>query len=146
LRQRMDANAAGDKVATEEAAIELLRRSGARFTPLNNGLTRIDYDATPFDNSRCRKDAVSLTYKGVDSYAPMATYLGQEGYCLEFALREGAQTSDGVKGTTGAAAVAYLLLSTLPGVTVIASIYGKRGKQFESQASQTGPPMPTRPL
>jgi hypothetical protein len=34
---------------------------------------------------------VSRTYKGSDGYAPMPMYLGQEGYCLEFELREGKQ-------------------------------------------------------
>lgn len=34
---------------------------------------------------------MSRTYQGHDGYAPMAAYLGREGYCLEFELREGKQ-------------------------------------------------------
>jgi hypothetical protein len=51
----------------------------------------LDCDVTPFDNSRTKKEGVSRTYKGVDGYAPMAAYVGQEGYCLELELREGSQ-------------------------------------------------------
>jgi hypothetical protein len=51
MRQRMDANAAGYKAVVEDAAIAFLRRSGARFTPLDNGLMPLDCDVTPFDNS-----------------------------------------------------------------------------------------------
>ena len=41
------------------------------------------------DNSGTRKEGVSRTYKGCDGYAPMPAYLSQEGYYLEFKLREG---------------------------------------------------------
>ena len=51
----------------------------------------LDVDVTPFDNSKTAKEGVSRTYKGYDGYAPMAAYLGREGYCLEFELREGKQ-------------------------------------------------------
>jgi S-adenosylmethionine hydrolase len=34
------------------------------------------------DNSQTRKEGVSYTYKGYDGYAPIAAYLGQEGWCL----------------------------------------------------------------
>ncbi len=44
------------------------------------------------DNSGSRKEGVSRTYKGCDGYGPMPAYLGQEGYCLEFDLREGKQS------------------------------------------------------
>jgi hypothetical protein len=91
LRQRMDANAAAYKDVVEEAAIAFLRRSGARFTPLDNDLMPLDCDVTPLDNSQSNKEGVSRTYKGMDGYAPMAAYLGQEGYCLEFELRVGSQ-------------------------------------------------------
>ena len=43
------------------------------------------------DNSGSRKEGVSKTYKGHDGYAPMAGYLRQEGYCLDFEFREGKQ-------------------------------------------------------
>ena len=91
VRQRMDAHAAGYQAAVEAAAIEFLRRSEARLTPLGNGLMPLDCDVTPFDNSQSKKEGVSRTYKGMDGYAPMAAYLGQEGYCLELELRAGSQ-------------------------------------------------------
>lgn len=91
LRQRMDANAAGYQQIVEAAVVAFLRRSGAQFTPLDNGLVPLDCDVTPFDNSQTKKEGVSRTYKGMDGYAPMAAYLGQEGYCLELELREGSQ-------------------------------------------------------
>ncbi|MEJ2621762.1 MAG: transposase [Candidatus Thiodiazotropha sp.] len=51
----------------------------------------LDADVTPIANSGSRKEGVSRTYKGCEGYAPMPVYLGQEGYCLEFELREGKQ-------------------------------------------------------
>ena len=91
LRQRLDANAAGFKDVVIEAAIEFLRRSAAVITPLSNGLVPLDADVTPMNNAKTKKEGVSLTYKGEDGFAPMAAYLGQEGYCLELELREGRQ-------------------------------------------------------
>ncbi len=91
LRQRMDAHAPVFLPVVQDAAIEFLRRIGARITPLDNGLVALDADVTPLDNSGTKKEGVSCTYKKVDGYAPMAAYLGQEGYCLELELREGKQ-------------------------------------------------------
>ncbi len=91
LRQRMDAHAAGFLPVVQEAAIEFLRRTEARITPLDIGMVPLDADVTPFDNGQTKKEGVSRTYKGTDGYAPMAAYLGQEGYCLELELREGKQ-------------------------------------------------------
>ncbi|WP_420857096.1 transposase, partial [Thiococcus pfennigii] len=91
LRQRMDAHAAAYQGVVEAAAIEFLRRSGARITALENGLVPLDCDVTPFDNSQSKKEGVSRTYKGEDGYAPIAAYLGQEGYCVGLELRPGSQ-------------------------------------------------------
>jgi hypothetical protein len=91
LRQRMDDLAGEFKPVVEDAAMVFLQRSAATLTPLDNGLMPLDCDVTPFDNSRTKKEGVSRTYKGVDGYAPMAAYVGQEGYCLELELREGSQ-------------------------------------------------------
>jgi len=91
LRQRMDSCATEFQPLVENAAIEFLLRSGAVLTPLDNGLMPLDCDVTPFDNSRTKKEGVGRTYKGTDGYAPMAAYLGQEGYCLELELRDGIQ-------------------------------------------------------
>ena len=43
------------------------------------------------DNSGSHKEGVSRTDKGHDGFAPMAVYIGQEGYCLDFDFREGKQ-------------------------------------------------------
>jgi hypothetical protein len=91
LRQRMDAHAGGYLAVMQAASLEFLRRTRAHLTPLDNGLMPLDCDVTPFDNSRTNKEGVSRTYKGTDGYAPMAGYLGREGFCLEFELREGSQ-------------------------------------------------------
>jgi hypothetical protein len=71
--------------------VTFLRNVGAPITPLANGLVPLDCDVTPFDNSKTRKAGVSRTYKGCDGFAPMAAYLGQEGWTLELEMREGSQ-------------------------------------------------------
>jgi hypothetical protein len=40
----------------------------------------LDADVTPLNNAKTKKEGVSRTYKGDDGFAPMAAYLGQEGY------------------------------------------------------------------
>ena len=47
----------------------------------------------PQDNSNTSKEGVSRTYKQFDGYAPIAAYLGMEGWCLEVELRPGSQHS-----------------------------------------------------
>ena len=42
-------------------------------------------------NSKTGKEGVSRTYKGFDGYAPIALYLGKEGWCIGHELREGKQ-------------------------------------------------------
>jgi hypothetical protein len=91
LRQRMDAHAEGFRPVVETAAVTFVRNVGAPITPLANGLVVLDCDVTPFDNSKTHKEGVSRTYKGDDGFAPMAAYLGQEGWCLELEMREGSQ-------------------------------------------------------
>ena len=54
-------------------------------------LTPFDIDVFPMDNSRTKKEGVSYTYKGFDGYAPLAAYLGEEGWCLACELRPGSQ-------------------------------------------------------
>jgi len=48
---------------------------------------------TPHDNSNTQKENVSRTYKGTDGYAPIACYLGQEGWGIRYELRAGKQHS-----------------------------------------------------
>ena len=94
LRQRMDKHAKAFGPIVEKANIDFLANIQPDLKPLSDfSISHIplDADVTPLDNSGSKKEGVSRTYKGHDGYAPMAAYLGQEGYCLEFELREGRQ-------------------------------------------------------
>ncbi len=90
-RQRMDERAKDYLPALVRASIDFLQSSQATITALPMGHVPLDMDVTPFDNSGSKKEGVSWTYKKHDGYAPMAAYLGQEGYGIEFELREGKQ-------------------------------------------------------
>ena len=91
LRQRMDKHAECFLPIVEKASRDFLANIQPTFTPLSTGHVPLDADVTPMDNSGSHKEGVSRTYKGHDGFAPMPIYLGQEGYCLEFELREGKQ-------------------------------------------------------
>jgi hypothetical protein len=71
----------------------MLKRLKAPITGYKNGLIPLDVDVFPQDNSNTKKEGVSRTYKNYDGYAPMAAYLGMEGWCLEVELRPGSQHS-----------------------------------------------------
>ncbi|RKX75183.1 MAG: hypothetical protein DRP60_09150 [Spirochaetes bacterium] len=43
------------------------------------------------DNSGTHKEGVGRTYKGCDGYAPIFSYIGEEGYMLGCELRPGTQ-------------------------------------------------------
>lgn len=62
-----------------QANVEFLSSKGVPVTPLYTGHIPLDIDVTPHDNSKTKKEQVSRTYKGMDGYAPIACYLGQEG-------------------------------------------------------------------
>jgi hypothetical protein len=91
LRQRMDGWAETFRPIIENASRDFLINTQPSLSCLDTGHIPIDADVTPMDNSGSRKEGVSRTYKGTDGYAPMAVYLGQEGYCLAFEMREGKQ-------------------------------------------------------
>ncbi|WP_419634985.1 IS1380 family transposase [Thiolapillus sp.] len=91
LRQRMDKHAISFLPIVEKASRDFLSNIQPALRPLSTGHIPVDADVTPMDNSGSHKEGVSRTYKGHDGYAPMAVYLGQEGYCLGFELREGKQ-------------------------------------------------------
>jgi hypothetical protein len=104
LRQRMDEHAGTMIPLVDRASIDFLATVGAEVTPViirhGRGLTPrkvryavLDIDVTPFDNSRTKKEGVSWTYKGFDGYAPIAAYLGEDGWCLGLELRPGSQHS-----------------------------------------------------
>ena len=71
----------------------MLKRLEAPITGYRNGLIPLDVNVFPQDNSNTKKEGVSRTYKNYDGYAPIAAYLGMEGWCLEVELRPGSQHS-----------------------------------------------------
>lgn len=91
LRQRMDANADLYRGVIDTAMIQFLQQANVPITPLHTGHVALDLDVFPMDNSRTKKEGVSRTYKGHDGYAPLAVYLGEEGWSLGCELREGKQ-------------------------------------------------------
>ena len=91
LRQRFDQRAGDDLGYVREAALDFLVNVGGDPGTLETGHVPLDADVTPFDNAGSRTVGVSRTYKGHHGYAPMAAYLGREGYCLELELREASQ-------------------------------------------------------
>ena len=91
LRQRMDEHAQDLLPILYETGIEFLVKAKVPVSPLSMGCVALDIDVFPMDNSGTCKEGVSRTYKGVDGYAPIAAYLGEEGWCLACELREGQQ-------------------------------------------------------
>jgi hypothetical protein len=71
----------------------MLKRAKVAISPLSTGHVPLDADVFPQDNSNTSKEGVSYTYKNYDGYAPIAAYLGQEGWCMEVELRPGSQHS-----------------------------------------------------
>ncbi len=93
LRMQLDAQAENLLPVTSELSVGLLERSKAPVTALACGLVALDIDVFTQDNSKTRKEGVSRTYAGTDGFAPIAAYLGQEGWCLALELREGSHFS-----------------------------------------------------
>lgn len=100
LRQRLDAAAQTLDVNWNEVLLQesatLIRKIDATVTNVEAGEYRyipLDIDISPFDNSGTKKEDVSRTYKGVDGYAPIFSYLGQEGDAVNTELREGSTHS-----------------------------------------------------
>ncbi len=93
LRQRLDDVAVGLRPLVDAAAVDFIRNCKALITKLDTGHIPLDCDVFPMDNSQTKKEGVSRTYSGTDGYAPIAAYLGREGWCLELELREGKQHS-----------------------------------------------------
>lgn len=93
LRQRFDEDPQKFLQIAQKASIELLKNGKAHLTALDTGHIPLDADVFPMDNSGTKKEMVSRTYKGHDGFAPIAAYLGLEGWCLEVELRPGSQHS-----------------------------------------------------
>jgi hypothetical protein len=91
VRQRIDEGADLYLPYVQKAAVDVLLSAKAPVTPLSTGHVALDVDVTPMDNSNTKKEGIGWTYKQVVGYAPIAGYLGQEGWCLGFELREGTQ-------------------------------------------------------
>lgn len=102
LRQRFDEHASDMIPIVDAASTDFLVSIGAPVTPVRSdkGATlravrhkyvALDIDVVPMDNSGTKKEGVSYTYKGFTGYAPLAAYLGEEGWCLACELRPGSQ-------------------------------------------------------
>ena len=94
LRQRLEIGGkTGWSKAVMDSSLELLNHLQTEITPCLRDLVPLDIDVTPFDNSDTKKEGVSRTYKGVDGYAPIFAFLGEEGYGINVQLREGKEHS-----------------------------------------------------
>jgi hypothetical protein len=93
LRQRLDEVAPALRHIADNSSVGFLKKARVTITPLDTGHIPLDCDVFPMDNSKTRKEGVSRIYNGEDGYAPIAAYLGKEGWCLELELREGSQHS-----------------------------------------------------
>ena len=91
LRQRMDDIGDSRREDILQANLSMFTAHGIKPSPLPCGLTPLDIDVSPFDNSKTSKEGVSRTYKGCDGYAPIFAYLGTEGFLVNAELREGKQ-------------------------------------------------------
>jgi hypothetical protein len=90
MRQRLD-EAGGDLIPiVVKASRTMLKRLQVAISG-DKKLVPLDIDVFPQDNSNTSKEGVSWTYKHFDGYAPIAAYLGHEGWCLEVELRPGSQ-------------------------------------------------------
>jgi len=91
LRQRLDEHADALLPIVYQSNIDFLAHAQVPVTPLATGHVALDIDVYPMNNEKTRKEGVSRTYKGFDGYAPIALYLGKEGWCIGNELREGKQ-------------------------------------------------------
>ena len=90
LRQRFDANATNliEKVIIP-CNLNFLRNISAPISGIYTGHVVMDFDTSPFNNSKTKKEHVSWTYKGFDGYNPMFGYIGEEGWCITAELHPG---------------------------------------------------------
>ena len=99
LRQRLDEMGESARLVVDEWSVALLKAGEAPVSALGSGHVAVDIDVFPMDNRDTRKQGVGRTYAGYDGYAPIAAYLGEEGWCLGLELRPGTQHS--AKDTPG---------------------------------------------
>ena len=91
LRQRLDDLGSAPREVILEESAALTRRHAPVVSACWGDRVALDIDVSPFDNSGTKKEGVSRTYKQVDGYSPIFAYLGEEGYLVNLALREGRQ-------------------------------------------------------
>jgi len=95
LRQRLDMVNGRFDIILKEETLKLIKLAAPALTPVitevHGNLLPLDIDVSPFDNSKSHKEGVSWTYKNVDGFAPIFSYLGREGYLVNVELREGKQ-------------------------------------------------------
>ena len=84
LRQRFDEDSRALIPLLDAASIEFLQNAQVPISALSTGHVPLDMDVFPMDNSGTKKEGVSYTYKGHDGYAPIAAYLGLEGWWAMF--------------------------------------------------------------
>ena len=78
--------------ALDAINLNLLKREN--YTAIKTETTQyipVDINVSPMDNSRTGKEGVRRTYKGMDAYSPIFSYIGKEGYMLDCELRPGKQ-------------------------------------------------------
>jgi len=95
VRQRLDylgPELAKTSLIMEESA-KLLKTCGIEPTSTFTGHVALDVDISVHDNSKTKKAGVAKTYLGIDGYAPIYAYLGEEGYLCNTELREGSSHS-----------------------------------------------------
>jgi len=93
LRQRMDKVAEATRSIVNFCTVELLKKAKAALSTLASGHMPLDMDVFTQDNSNTKKEGVSWTYRKFNGFAPIAAWLGLEGWCLEIEQRPGSQHS-----------------------------------------------------
>lgn len=93
IRTRYEKEAGKIAPIVNQASVDFLLSTNAPVSTLSTGHVPLDIDVTPHDNSDSKKEGVSRTYKGNDGYAPIACYLGVEGWGVGYELRPGSQHS-----------------------------------------------------
>ena len=91
LRQRMDKVAEAVRPIVNLCTVELLKKAKAALSTLDSGHMPLDLDVFTQDNSNTKKEGVSWTYRKFHGFAPIAAWLGLEGWCLEIEQRPGSQ-------------------------------------------------------
>jgi len=93
LRQRMDKVAEASLWIVNFCTVEFIKKVKATLSTLPSGHMPLDMDVFTQDNSNTKKEGVSWTYRKFNGFAPIAAWLGLEGWCLEIEQRPGSQHS-----------------------------------------------------